>query len=73
MVFLRVPLGYSVSSDIAGDAGSGVVGLAGLDSPKVCSRAFPSSNTVMSLSVRSISPSLYCSNAVFVRWLGAAG
>ena len=35
MVFLRVPLGYSVSSDAAGDAGSGVVGLAGLDSPKV--------------------------------------
>ena len=35
MVFLCVPLRYSVSSDAAGDAGSGVVGLAGLDSPKV--------------------------------------
>ena len=35
MVFLRVPLGYSVSSEAVGDAGSGVVGLAGLDSPKV--------------------------------------
>ena len=73
MVFLRVLLGYSVSSDIAGDAGSGVVGLAGLDSPKVCSRAFPSSDTVMSLSVRLMSPSLSCCNAVFVLWLGAAG
>ena len=64
MVFLRVPLGYSVSSEAVGDAGSGVVGLAGLDSPKVCSRAFPSSDTVMSLSVRSMSPSLSCRNAV---------
>ena len=64
MVFLRVPLGYSVSSDAAGDVGSGVVGLAGLDSPNVWSRAFPSSDTVMSLSVRSMSPSLSCRNAV---------
>ena len=64
MVFLRVPLGYSVSSDTTGDAGSGVVGFAGLDSPKVCSRAFLSSDTVMSLSVRSISPSLSCRSAV---------
>ena len=64
MVFLRVPLRYSVSSDTAGEAGSGVVGLAGLDSPKVCARAFPSSDTVISLSVRSMSPSLSCRNAV---------
>ena len=35
MVFLRVLFGYSVSSDTVGDAGSGVVGLAGLVSPKV--------------------------------------
>ena len=35
MVFLRVPLGYSVSSDTTGDVGSGVVVLAGLVSPKV--------------------------------------
>ena len=35
MVFLRVLFGYSVSSDIAGDVGSGVVGLAGLVSPRV--------------------------------------
>ena len=35
IVFLRVLFGYSVSSDAAGDAGSGVVGLAGLDSPRV--------------------------------------
>ena len=35
MVFLRVLFGYSVSSDTAGDVGSGVVGLAGLVSPKV--------------------------------------
>ena len=54
MVFLRVPLRYYVSSDIAGDLGSGVVGLVGLDSPDVWSRAFASSDTVMSLSVRSI-------------------
>ena len=64
MVFLRVPLGYSVSSDTAGGVGSGVVGLAGLDSPKVCSRALPSSDTLMSFSVRSMSPSLSCRNAV---------
>ena len=64
MVFLRVPLGYSVSSDTAGEVGSGVVGLAGLDSPNVCSRASPNSDTVMSLSVRSISPSLSCCKAV---------
>ena len=64
MVVLRVLLEYSVSSDTAGDAGSGVVGLAGLNSPMVCSRAFPSSDTVMSLSVRSISPSLSCCNGV---------
>ena len=64
MVFLRVLLRYSVSSDTAGDAGSGVVGLAGLDSPKVWSRAFPSSYTVISLSVRSMSPSLSCRNAI---------
>ena len=72
-MFLCVPLGYSVSSDIAGDAGSGVVGLASLDSPNDCSRAFPSSDTLMSLSVRSMSPSLSCCNAVFVLGLGAAG
>jgi len=35
MVFLLVLFGYSVSSDTAGDVGSGVVGLAGLVSPKV--------------------------------------
>ena len=64
MVFLRVPLGYSVSSHIAGDVGSGVVGLAGLDSPRVWSRASPSSDTVMLLSVRSLSPSLSFGNAV---------
>ena len=64
IVFLRVPPGYSVSSDTAGELGSGVVGLAGLDSPNVWSRAFPSSDTVMSLSVRSMSPSLSFPNAV---------
>ena len=31
----RVPLGYSVSSDAAGDVGSGVVGLDGLVSHKI--------------------------------------
>ena len=64
MVFLRVLLGFSLSSETAGDIGSGVVGLAGLDSPNVWSRAFPGSDTVMSLSVRSMSPSLSCCNAV---------
>ena len=64
MVFLRVTLGYSVSSDTVGDVSSGVVGLVGRVSPKVWSRAFPSSDTVMSLSVRSMSPSLSCCNAV---------
>ena len=64
MVFLRVPLGYSVSSDAAGDVGSDVVGLAGLDSPKVWSKAFCSSDTVISLSVRSVSPSFSGCNAV---------
>ena len=63
-MFLLVPLGYSVSSDTAGDVGSGVIGLAGLDSPKVRSRASPSSDTVKSLSVRSMSPSLSGCNAV---------
>ena len=58
MVFLRVLLVYSVSSDTASDVGSGIVGLAGLDSPKVWSMVFPSSDTVMSLSVRLMSPSL---------------
>ena len=64
MVFLRVPLGYSVSSVPAGEVGSGVVGLAGLGSPNVCSRVSPNSDTVMSLSVRSMSPSLSCCKAV---------
>ena len=64
MVFVRVLLGYSVSSDTTGDVGSGIVELAGLDSPNVWSRAFPSSDTVMSFSVRSMSPSLSCRNAV---------
>ena len=53
-----------MSSDTAGDVGSGVVGLAGLDFPNVWSRAFPSSDTVMSLSVRSMSSSLSCRNAI---------
>lgn len=53
MVFLLVPLGYSVSSEIAGNCGSGVVGLACLVSPSVSARAFPNSDTVYSLSVRS--------------------
>ena len=54
--FLRILLEYSVSSEIAGDIGSGVVGLAGLVSPKISSRTFPSYNTVNLLSVRSRSP-----------------
>ena len=61
-MFLLVLLGYSVSYDTASDVGSSVVGLAGLDSPEIWSRAFPSSDTVMSLSVRSMSPSLSCSS-----------
>ena len=56
-MFLRVPLGYSVSSDAAGEIGSGVVRLASLDSPKICSRASPLSDTVMTSLVRYMSPS----------------
>ena len=47
---------HSVSSEIAGDIGSGVVGLVGLDSPKGFLRELPSSDTVYSLSLRSRSP-----------------
>ena len=55
MVFLLVIVGDAVSSDAVGDVGSGVSGLAAPDGP---SSASPSSETVMLLSVRSISSSL---------------
>ena len=70
MVFLLVWAGEAVSSDPAGDGGSGVSGLGALTGSCVWSRASPKSDTLISLSVRSISPSLSHGAAVlfyFVR------
>ena len=47
-----------MSSEPAGDGGSGVSGLGALAGSGVWSSACPSSDTLISLSVRSISPSL---------------
>ena len=58
MVFLLVWAGDAVSSDPAGDGGSGVSGLVALAGSCVWSSASPRSDTLISLSVRSISPSL---------------
>lgn len=66
MVNHLVPVGYSVSSEIAADCGSGVVGLIGLVSPKISLGTFPGSDTVMSLSLRSMSPSLLFWNSVLI-------
>jgi hypothetical protein len=55
MVFLRVIGGAAVLSDPAGDAGSGVTGLAALDSSNMFSRASPRSDILISSSVKSIS------------------
>ena len=54
LVFLLVIVGDAVASDAIGDVGSGVSGRAAPDGPSSTS---PGSETVMLLSVRSISPS----------------
>ena len=72
MVFLLVWAGHAVSSDPAGDGGSGVSGLGALAGSCVWSSASPRSDTVMSLSVRSISSSLSRGAAVLFYSLGAA-
>ena len=55
MVFRLVIVAGSVSSDMAGDVGSGVPGLVALDSCKESSSASPNVSMVISPSVRSIS------------------
>ena len=55
MVFLCLFGGAAVLSGPAGDAGSGVTGLAALDSSNMFSRASPRSDVLISFSVRSIS------------------
>ena len=70
MVVLLVWAGEAVSSDPAGNGGSGVSGLGALAGSCVWLSASPKSDTLISLSVRSISPSLSCGAAVlfyFVR------
>ena len=72
IVFLLVFTGDAVSSVAAGEAGSGVSGLGALVDLSACSRASPSSDTLRSWSVRSISPSLSLGTAVLSYLLGAA-
>ena len=55
MVFRLVIVAGSVSSDTAGDVGSGVPGLAALDWCKESSSASPNVSMLISPSVRSIS------------------
>ena len=55
MVFRPVIVAGSVSSDTVGDVGSGVSGLAALDSCKEFSSASPNVSMLISPSVRSIS------------------
>ena len=55
MVFRLVIVAGSVSSDAAGDVGSGVPGLAAPDSCKEFSSASPNVSMLISPSVRSIS------------------
>ena len=61
-----------MSSEPAGDGGSGVSGLGALAGSCVWSSASPRSDTSISLSVRSISPSLSRGAAVLFYLLGAA-
>ena len=61
-----------MSSDPAGDGDSVVSGLGDLAGSCVWSSASPRSDTLISLSVRSISPSLSCGAAVLFYLLGAA-
>ena len=57
IVFLFVIVPGIVSSDPAGDAGSGLVGLTALNSSKILCKASGSVLVLFSSSVRSISPS----------------
>ena len=69
-MFLLVWAGEAVSSEPAGDGGSGVSGLGALAGSGVWSSASPRSDRLISVSVRSISPSLSRGAAVlsyFVR------
>ena len=61
-----------MSSDPAGYGGSGVSGLEALTGSCLRSSASPRSDTLISLSVRSISPSLSRGAAVLFYLLGAA-
>ena len=72
MVFLLVWAGDAVSSDPAGDGSSAVSGLGALAGSCVWSIASPRSDTLISLSVRSISPSQPRGAAVLFYLLGAA-
>ena len=72
IVFLPVWAGDAVSSDPSGDGGSGVSGLGALAGSCVWSSASPKSDTMISLSVRSISDSLSRNAAVLFYLLGAA-
>ena len=72
MVFLLVWAGDGVSSDPAGDSGSCVSALGALAGSCVWSSASPKYYTLISLSVRSISPSLSRGVAVLFCLLGAA-
>jgi len=72
MVFLLVATGDTVSSVLVGAGGSGVSGLDALDSFSVCLRGSPSSATLISLSIRSMSPLLSCALTVLSYLLGAA-
>ena len=72
MVFLLVWAGEAVSSEPAGDGGSGVSGLEALAGSRVWSSASPKSEMLISLSVRSISPSPSRGVAILFYLLGAA-
>ena len=61
-----------MSSDPAGDGGSGVSGLGALASSYVWWSASPKSDTLILFSVRSISSSLSCGGTVLSYLLGAA-
>ena len=72
MVFLLVWAGDAVSSDPARDGGSVVSGVVALAGSCVWSTVSPKSDTLISVSVRSISPSLSRGVAVLFYLLGAA-
>ena len=72
MVFLLVWAGEAVSSDPAGDSGSGVSRLGAFAGSCVWSSASLKSDTLMSLTVRSISPSPSRDASFLFYLLGAA-